>query len=240
MKNPYKIKFKDLIIFENDDFMAINKPPYIATLDDRAQPHNIKAWAKEHNPGSQVCHRLDKETSGLLLIAKNAGAYRHAAMQFEARKIKKVYHAVVQGIHSFMETEISLPILIQGKGNVKISHSRGKESTTVVTSLEGFKGYSLVEAKPMTGRMHQIRVHLSTQGASIVADVDYGGERIFLSSIKKKYNLKQWTEEQPLIDRVALHAFSLELEGMDGKTLKLEAPYPKDFNVLVTQLRKNI
>src|SRR6476469_110324 len=96
--------FKDLIVFENDDFILINKPPYIATLDERnasARDNSLSILrlAKAYSEDAQVCHRLDKETSGVLAIAKNPEAYRHLSMQFERRKVEKVYHAVVDGIH---------------------------------------------------------------------------------------------------------------------------------------------
>ncbi len=102
------IVFKDLIIHEDEDFIVINKPPYISTLDDRNDPRNILALAKDYCESAQVCHRLDKETSGCLVIAKNQEAYRHIAMQFEDRSVKKIYHAVVEGIHDFKKTRVTV------------------------------------------------------------------------------------------------------------------------------------
>ena len=91
---------------------------------------------------------------------------------------------------------------------------------------------------PITGRMHQIRIHLACLKAPIVADSMYGGKDIFLSELKKKFHLKQDTEELPLIRRVALHAHSLSFNLLDGSPIAVEAPYPKDFGVLVKQLEK--
>ena len=87
--------------------------------------------------------------------------------------------------------------------------------------------------------MHQIRIHLSASGAPITGDDMYGGTVFYLSSIKRNYNLKNNTDEQPLIGRLALHAHSLKFESVDGKVIDMEAPYPKDFKVLVHQLNKN-
>jgi 23S rRNA pseudouridine955/2504/2580 synthase len=87
--------------------------------------------------------------------------------------------------------------------------------------------------------MHQIRIHLSYLKAPIVTDHAYGGSDFFLSSVKRRFNVRQGEEEQPLIKRIALHAFSIGFETVDGIKLSVEAPYPKDFKVLVTQLNKN-
>src|SRR5690606_12226297 len=92
-----KVDFNNLILFENEDYLVINKPPYLSSLDDRHEAHNILDLAKAHTPDSQLCHRLDKETSGCLVIAKNPAAYRHLAMQFESRKVEKDRKSVVSG-----------------------------------------------------------------------------------------------------------------------------------------------
>ena len=233
-----KIKFKDWIIFEDDDYIAINKPPHVSTLEDRSSPLQVLELAKTYWPEAQVCHRLDKETSGVLLIAKTPEAYRNAAIQFEKRSVRKVYHAVVDGIHEFKGQRIDLPILVGGSGPVKISHRDGKPATTIVSTIDAYKHQTLVACEPLTGRMHQIRIHLAAQNASIVDDVTYGGHMFYLSSIKRKFKLKAGTEEEPLIKRVALHAYSLSIKNIDGNEMLIEAPYPKDFNVLVRQLEK--
>lgn len=95
-----KINFKDLILFEDNDFILINKPPFISTLEDRNESTTIISLAREAEPDPQVCHRLDKDTSGVLAIARNPEAYRHLSMQFENREVTKTYHAVADGIHT--------------------------------------------------------------------------------------------------------------------------------------------
>ncbi|MEQ9423035.1 MAG: RNA pseudouridine synthase [Cyclobacteriaceae bacterium] len=236
MKN---VKFEDLIIQETDDLIAINKPPYVSTLEDRKERINILKLAKNYCSNSQVCHRLDKETSGLLLIAKHANAYRHISIQFEKRRVEKTYHAMVSGIHNFKDHEIEAPIATLSTGVVRIDNIEGKKAKTIVKTLQAHRKTTLVECKPLTGRMHQIRIHLALVKAPIIGDLQYGGKDFYLSWIKPNYNLKADTEEQPLIKRVALHAFGLKFEGLDGKRVYLEAAYPKDFKVLVKQIEKH-
>ncbi|MTI41896.1 RluA family pseudouridine synthase [Fulvivirga lutimaris] len=233
-----KIKFRDLVIWEDEDYWVINKPPFISTLEDRALSINILSLAREENPAAQVCHRLDKETSGALIIAKNPEAYRHMSMQFEARKVEKVYHAVADGIHDFNDEVKQDKILKLSNGTVKIDRA-GKEATTTLNTLQAYKFHTLVECKPLTGRMHQIRIHLAHTSASITGDTTYGGKLFYLSSVKKKFNLKKEVEEQPLIKRLALHAYLLSFDTLKGKREVVNAAYPKDFKVLVHQLEKN-
>ncbi|PWJ55309.1 23S rRNA pseudouridine955/2504/2580 synthase [Dyadobacter jejuensis] len=236
-----KIKFEDLILFENEDFLLVNKPPHLATLDERTADRggSLLRLAKEYNSELQAAHRLDKETSGVLAFAKNPAAYRHLAMQFEHRQVTKRYHAVVGGIHDLDSISVYLPILPLKNGTVvKIDKLEGKVAETIFNTLKVYRGYSLIECIPITGRMHQIRIHLSCLKAPIVCDPQYGGEPIYLSSLKKKFNLKKDTEEQPLIQRVALHAHALSFALMNGEPIRVEAPYPKDFEVLVKQLNK--
>jgi RluA family pseudouridine synthase len=238
LKNT-SLQIKDLILFEDEDYFLINKPPFIATLDDRNEPQNILMLAKDYVPDAQVCHRLDKDTSGVLGIAKNPEAYRHLNMQFENREVGKIYHAVVDGIHGFKEELVDAPILKLTDGTVKISKD-GKAAQTYFTTLQNFKEHSLLECSPITGRMHQIRIHLSTLKAPITGDETYGGKPFFVSSVKRKFKLAKNTEEQPLIKRMALHAFSLEFSMINGKRMTVQAPYPKDFQALLKQLSQNL
>lgn len=232
------LRFADLIIYEDADYILINKPPFVSTLEDRVDSTNILALAKAYEPESQVCHRLDKDTSGVLAIARHAEAYRHASLQFEHREVRKVYHAVVDGKHDFQERLVDKPILKQNDGTVKIS-SQGKLAQTTFTTLEVFSQHSLIECRPVTGRMHQIRIHLAYLKAPITGDETYGGKLFFVSSIKRGFRMKKETEEQPLIKRMALHAFSLEFKGLTGETIVGQAPYPKDFTALHKQLLAN-
>ncbi|MBS1680209.1 MAG: RNA pseudouridine synthase [Bacteroidetes bacterium] len=233
-----KLNFNDLIIFQNDDFILINKPPFVSTLEDRNEPINILSLAREAEPDPQVCHRLDKDTSGVLAIARNPEAYRHLSMQFENREVTKTYQAVVDGIHHFENHLVDAPILKLNDGTVCISRE-GKSAQTYFTTQQSFKNHTLIRCNPITGRMHQIRIHLATLKAPITGDEMYGGIPFFVSSVKRAFHLKKETDEQPLMKRMALHAFSLEFTLVNGEKLKVEAPYPKDFKALLKQLQNN-
>ncbi|PST83305.1 RNA pseudouridine synthase [Pedobacter yulinensis] len=232
--------FKSMVLFENDDYVVVNKPPFIASLDERNAPGdlNMLRLARQYSPDAQVCHRLDKETSGCLLIAKTPDAYRSASMQFERRKVTKNYHAIVNGHVIFTDLLVDLPILNAGNKNVSIDRKEGKRAETIFNSLTYFKHYTLVNCQPITGRMHQIRIHLATQKASICGDELYKGKPVFLSAIKRGFRLAKGEEEQPIMKRFALHARSLVFKGMDESEILVEAPYPKDFAVLLSLLEK--
>jgi 23S rRNA pseudouridine955/2504/2580 synthase len=235
----YYKSIKPLIIDESDDYIFINKPPFVSTLADRNDSVTILSLVKKYNDDYQICHRLDKETSGVLLVAKNAEAYRNASMQFEHRQVDKNYHAIVDGLHQFKDEEVNLPLHTTASGYVKISHRQGKIAKTVFNTLETFKKHSLVACKPETGRMHQIRVHLASLNASITGDETYGGQLLYLSSFKKNFVRGKEKEEQPLIKRFALHAKSIVLTDLKGNVISAEAPYPKDIEVALKQLKKN-
>lgn len=238
MKIP---KFADLILFEDDDLFVVNKPAFVSTLDERGEYSsdiNMLRLAKNYWPDAQICHRLDKETSGALIIAKNPEAYRSISIQFEKRQIKKVYHAVIDGTHTFDHLLVDLPILNTGKGHVTISRSEGKRAETWFQSLKYFRHYTLVECRPVTGRMHQIRIHLATQRASIAGDETYKGKPVFLSQLKRKYNLGKDQEELPIMKRFALHAHELTFKLLNNEEVTIHAPYPKDFETLLKLLDK--
>ncbi|TGE19827.1 RluA family pseudouridine synthase [Hymenobacter elongatus] len=232
------VDFQDLILFEDDDFVVINKPPFLATLDERVGgAPNILRMAREYSADMQACHRLDKETSGALALAKNPEAYRHLAMQFENREVKKLYHAVAWGAHQFDHKLVDRSIETTTKGKARLAY-KGKSAETYFTTLESFARHTLVQCVPVTGRMHQIRLHLMYLQAPIVGDGLYGGEEFYLSTLKKKFNMKEGEAEQPFIKRFALHAAKLIFARLNGEEVTVEAPYPKDFRVLVDTLRQ--
>lgn len=235
---PSRINLEEIILFEDQDYFLVNKPPFLSTLEDRQEKTNLLGLARNYVASAQVCHRLDKDTSGVLAIAKNPEAYRNLSIQLEKRDVTKIYHAVADGIHNFKDLLVDAPILKQDDGMVKINRWDGKPAQTYFNSIQSYKAHTLIECRPVTGRMHQIRIHLATQGASITGDELYGGKPPYLSAIKRRFNLKKETEEQPLIKRMALHAFSLEFYALDGRKITVEAPYPKDIQALVRQLEQ--
>jgi len=234
----FQIKFTELILYEDDDLVVVDKPANISTLDDRNDPINMLKLARCYLDDPQICHRLDKETSGALVIAKNSETYRHMALQFEQRKVEKIYHAVVEGRHDFMDMEVNEPILVANKGRVKI-HGKGKPSITIVKTITKFKRHTLVECRPLTGRTHQIRIHLSYLQAPITGDNRYGGSSLYLSSIKRDYQQKKYHTESPLIKRMALHAAKIKFQSLSDQNVEIEAPYPKDIKVILMQLDLN-
>jgi len=224
-------------LFENKDYLVINKPPGISTLDDRVDKTNILLMAKNINHGLKACHRLDKDTSGALILAKNPEGYKHVSLQFQNRNVEKYYHAIVQEKTEFENKLIDRPLVVKGQGIVRWDPKSGKDSKTYFTTMKNFDNFSLVECNPITGRRHQIRVHLKSCKHPILADKMYGGELLFLSQIKKKYKVGQ-RKEAPIINRTALHACSISFRTLDEKMIKIEAPYPKDFSIALKQLEK--
>jgi 23S rRNA pseudouridine955/2504/2580 synthase len=242
-KPPKSLDFEGLIIFENANYVVINKPAFVPSLDERTADKSVSILrlAREKFGDIQLCHRLDKETSGALVLAKNPDAYRNLAMQFEHREVQKEYHAVVNGVHDLDSISVFLPIAPLKDGTaVRIDKLKGKMAETIFFTIQKYNRHTLLRCIPITGRMHQIRVHLQCLKAPIVCDPTYGGEYIYLSQIKRKFNLKQETEELPLIKRVALHAHTIVFKDLDETMIKVEADYPNDMQVLVNQLNKTL
>lgn len=233
-----KLSLKEIILFEDTDFLVVNKPPFLATLEDRASNTNLLKIVREGYPEATVGHRLDKETSGVLIIAKNPEAYRWVSMQFENRQVVKVYHAVIDGRHDIQQKTVDVPIEKLSDGTVKYS-AKGKPSLTVFQTLQIFQKHTLVEARPVTGRMHQIRIHLKYLKCPISGDIEYGGQPMLLSSIKRGFKTSKNTEEEAFMKRFALHAKNVAFKNLKGDVIEVEAPYPKDFKALLNQLEKN-
>lgn len=224
------------IIHETENWVIINKPPYIPSLPERGKytAESVIEWAKKKWDDAILCHRLDRETSGCLIIAKNAEAYRHISIQFEKRQIKKLYHAVVDGKVSFKDLWVDLPINTENVLKIKIDKQNGKSAQTLFNTLQNFNHFTLIECQPRTGRLHQIRVHLASQNAKIAGDVLYGSQIPKLSLIKRKFS----GDDTVLMPRFALHARQLEFQDLTGENCSYQAEYPKDFSVFLKLLRK--
>lgn len=232
------LKLTDFILHEDNEYLVINKWAGISTLSDRHDKVCLLDEVRKLYSNAQVCHRLDKYTSGVLVFAKQQDAYRSLALQFQGRSVNKAYHAIVEGRHQFKDKIIDLPLYQGRRGHVRVSHASGKHSETRVSTLQAFNTHSLLLCEPVTGRTHQIRVHLSAVGAPLAGDLDYGGHEFFLSDIKRRYNLRRDSQERPLMSRPALHAWSIGFQSLAGQTLEFVADYPKDFRATLNQLEK--
>ncbi len=234
------INFKDIILYEDDNLIVVNKPAFLPSLDERSgEGQNLLRMAKVYCEDAQLCHRLDRETSGVLVIAKNAEAYRHMSMLFENRKVDKTYHAVVDGVVRFDNLTVDLPIKVDKSNRVNIDMKDGKAALTHFNTLEFFNNFSLLECKPVTGRMHQIRIHLASQNAVITGDTAYRGDLPMLSKYKRNYSFSKLDLEQPIVKRFLLHAAKISFTAPDEKPLTIEAPYAKDFEAFLKIVKRN-
>lgn len=236
------MKISELILFENHDFIALNKPSGLLSIPDReGKEISLKALLQEKYGHIFTVHRLDKDTSGLIVFAKNELAHKHLSMQFEERKTIKIYRGFVLGSPAEIKGHINLPLaenMVQR--GVMLVNRRGKESLTDYEVLEDFGVYSWMQFQIHTGRTHQIRVHMKEIGHPIVCDELYGdGKPVLISGLKKKYNLsKNELEEKPILGRLALHAYQLSFTNLVGGKITLEAPIFKDMRATLQQLAK--
>jgi RluA family pseudouridine synthase len=240
------VEFKpdDLILWQDDELLVVNKPAGLLVLPDGYDPqapYLISLLAPTYGR-LWIVHRLDRYTSGILVVARNPQIHRALNNQFQRRQVHKVYHALVVGRPDWDHQIVKLPLRADGdrRHRTVVDPRNGKHAETAVRLLERFERCSLVEAVPKTGRTHQIRVHLAARKAPIAADDLYGdGQGIFLSQIKPNYRPSATKPERPLIDRLALHAWSLSFEHpTSGEACGFQAPYPKDFSITLRHLRK--
>lgn len=231
------------IIFENDFFIAINKPSGLLSIPDRfGKDPSLKTMLQEKLGKIFTVHRIDRDTSGLIIFAKDEATHKFLSQAFEGREVEKYYLGLVHGIMMHKEGTIDIPIMEHpGKTTLMMPHKKGKPSVTDYKVLEEFRMYSFVQFQIHTGRTHQIRVHAKYLEHPIVCDDIYGnGEPLLLSSIKRKFKLsKNEFEERPILSRLALHSYRLVFKDAQGIVHDLEAPLSKDMKALLQQLRKN-
>jgi 23S rRNA pseudouridine1911/1915/1917 synthase len=237
------MKLNELIIFENDDCIALNKPSGLLSIPDReGKDISLKLLLKEKYGEIFTVHRLDKDTSGLIVFAKNEATHKHLSKQFEERKTRKIYLGLVIGSPPEKKGSMDGPIGEHpARNGTMIVHRKAKEALTDYEVLEDFGVYAWLQFQIHTGRTHQIRVHAKEMGHPIVCDILYGdGKPVLLSSLKhKKFKLsKNELEERPLLNRLALHASQLTIHLPTGEMAALEAPLPKDLKALLQQLNK--
>lgn len=229
------------IILETPDFVAVNKPSGLLSIPDRMGIEiSLKDLLKQKYGQIYTVHRLDKDTSGIIIFAKNEIAHKALSTLFESREMEKFYLGLVQGQMMNATGSIDAAIMEHpGKTTKMMTHVKGKPSLTDYEVQEQFRLFSWVKFQIHTGRTHQIRVHMQHIGHSIVCDEIYGDPKpVLLSSIKKNFKLaKVAEEEKPILSRLALHSSQLNFI-YEGVNYSLEAPLPKDLRAVLQQLKK--
>ncbi len=252
-----------VLLYEDEHMLVLDKPADLLVEPDRwdeGRPNLIGALhefarAREaRGEGSfrpRLVHRLDKDTSGVLAVAKTVDAERVLGAAFEKGEAHKQYLALVEGEHPLQDGDsetIDLPLGPDGRrsGHMCV-RGDGKPAQTRIRVAERFRGFTLLECEPLTGRTHQIRVHLAAQGFPLIVDPLYGRRKaLLLSEIKAGYRRKPGQAETPLIARLTLHARALELPSVAGvlsgaatpPTVRVEAVLPPDFERARKQLAK--
>lgn len=235
------MKLTDHIIYEDEQLVAINKPAGMLSIQDRAGNPALKNFLQEKYGEIFTVHRLDKDTSGMIVFAKNEAAHRQLSMLFEGRDVAKYYVGLVVGKPPYESGTVDIGLMEHPvRKGMMVANRKGKTSVTDYEILETFRQYTWMQFRIHTGRMHQIRVHMKDIGCPLVSDELYGdGKPVFLSDIKTKFNLsKNELEERPILSRLALHSFKLSFQLFD-KAYNLEAEPPKDIRATLQQLRKN-
>ncbi len=256
LSSPATKEFWEIpVLFEDAHLLAIDKPSRLLTSPDRydpARPNLMKllhegialgkSWARERNlTYLSNAHRLDFETSGIIILAKDKPSLIALANQFGAEKPTKHYLALVHGSPGGEPFTIDAALAPHPTrvGEMRIDPKDGKKSKTEFEVLEKFKSYTLLRCRPLTGRTHQIRVHLKKAGFPIVGDELYGGGPLLLSRLKSDYRLKPGRTELPLMGRVGLHAEELTVaHPVTGESVKITAAVPKDLSVALKYLRR--
>ena len=249
-----KIVFKDYknikqsidFLLNNENMIAVNKPAHLPVIPDRLGRYNynlrdiVQKHLQKDDPSTRlfVVHRIDADTTGVVLLCKNEMYHKQLNVLFEKREIGKYYLALVKGHLPEKTGTIDKPILKTSKK--MIIHDKGKPSQTEYQVMEEFENFSLLRLKPLTGRTHQLRVHLKSVGCPLIVDPLYGKSDAFnLQQIKRNYHSKKQQQPKPLSARLTLHAQKIEFgDPLSVEQISIEAPVPKDFMAVLKALRK--
>jgi 23S rRNA pseudouridine955/2504/2580 synthase/23S rRNA pseudouridine1911/1915/1917 synthase len=230
------------ILYEDEIFLAVNKQPGMLVIPDRFREDipNLRTLLAERYGEIWVVHRLDKDTSGIVLFAKTAEAHKSLNEEFSTHTVHKTYGALLRGRLEHASGAIQQPLAPhpKKKGLMQV-HPAGKFSETHYMVRTAFRDFTFVDVTPVTGRQHQIRVHFAAIGHPLAIDPLYGSdEPILLSTIKKTFQ-SAGSDELPLIARLTLHAAAIEFTHPSTRvSFKIEAPLPKDLKAVLHQLEK--
>jgi len=239
------------VVRETAGWTAVHKPAGLASVKERWHPGAPTALSRLHDlwrardpeaPRPWVVHRIDRETSGLLLFARDPDAARALSEAFRKRRVRKEYLALVAGMPPEPSGEVEVRLLPDPRRpeRMLVVEKRGKRSVTAWETEERFRGWTLLRVLPRTGRTHQIRATLAHLGCPIAADPLYGqAGGLLLSTFKRGYKPPRDHPERPLLGRLGLHAHRLAFEDPGGGgEVALEADPPKDFRVALEKLRR--
>jgi len=239
------------LLWQDANYVAISTPAGLASIPGRGETTSVFEQLAEQlklphrgeaDPRLRLVHRIDKDTSGVLLFAKNKNAQRHASHQFQNNQVTKEYLALVAGRPTKNEGEIDSPLAPHPSSPKLMAISKhGRPARTLWRIEERLGPLTLLRIFPKTGKTHQIRVHLKSIGLPLAIDPLYNPRApagIMLSSFKRDYR-KSNHPERPLIGRLTLHAEKLSLQNLDGTPIEVVAPLPKDFRATLSQLGKH-
>jgi 23S rRNA pseudouridine955/2504/2580 synthase/23S rRNA pseudouridine1911/1915/1917 synthase len=233
------------VLFEDEDVLVVHKPAGLCTVPDRwGRDPGVHGAVGDLIPGAElrVVHRLDRDASGCLVLAKNLATAQHMDAALRGGRVEKEYLALVEGtvVRDAFEINKSLGPDRRRPGKVVVTAHGAKKSRaafTAVEVVERFKGYTLLRLRPTTGRGHQLRVHLRHLGHPIAGDRDYGGKLVFLSSFKRGYKIRRGVVERPLLSHMFLHANRIVFPSVSGDRVTAEAGLPDDLEMVLTKLR---
>jgi 23S rRNA pseudouridine1911/1915/1917 synthase len=235
------------VLYEDADLIILNKPADILVHPARGNKSGtlvnalvhysdrLSSGLGEFRPG--IVHRLDRDTTGVMIVTKHESAQWKVAKQFENRQVHKNYLAIAHGTPDLDADRINAPLGVhpQVREKYAIRPEIGKEAITFYEVVEAFRGFSLLKLEPRTGRTHQIRVHLAHIGHPIVADDMYGGKLVYPWQLADA----EQAVEEPVITRCALHAWTIEFRHpASDEMVKFEAPLPPDMQHLLDMLRQ--
>jgi len=241
------------ILLDTPDLVAVHKPAGLATIPGRGETTSVLEQLAAQfglpcsgaaDPRIRVVHRLDKDTSGVLLFAKHTTAQRHVSHQFQNNTVEKEYLAIVAGRPPADEGTVDAPLAPSPNNPKQMAVSKhGRPALTLWKVEQRFRSHTLIRCFPKTGKTHQIRVHLKHAGMPLAVDPLYNPKAppLLLSSVKRDYRpTRGETVERPLIARLTLHAEKLRFTDPSGAAVEVIAPPPKDFRATVNQLSKLI